>query len=118
VLAARYPPPRVAPVAAQGTRVLVLIWDNAAWHVRWEVRVWLRAHNRRGKRDGQGVRILACFLPVKTPWLNAIEPKWTHTKKHIVESERLLAARELADRVCASLACDREPHLAMSKKVA
>jgi hypothetical protein len=105
-------------LAAQGTRVLVLIWDNAAWHVSREVRAWRRAHNRQVKRDGQGVRLLACFLPVKSPWLNAIEPKWTHTKQHIVEPERLLSAQELANRVCAALACDHEPHLAMPKKVA
>lgn len=105
-------------LAAQGKRALVLLWDNAAWHVSREVRAWLRAHNRRVKRDGEGVRIIVCFLPVKSPWLNAIEPKWTHTKQHIVEPDRLLSARELADRVCAALACPHEPHLPMPKKVA
>jgi hypothetical protein len=107
-----------ARLAAQGKRVLVLIWDNAAWHVSREVRAWRRAHNRQVKRDGQGVRIIACSLPVKSPWLNAIEPKWTHTKQHIVEPERLLTAQELAERVCAALGCPHEPHLSMPKKVA
>ena len=105
-------------LAARGTRVLVLLWDNAAWHVSREVRAWLRAHNRQVKRDGQGVRLLACFLPTKSPWLNAIEPKWTHTKKRVVEPDRLLSAQELADRVCAALACPHEPHLPMPQKVA
>ncbi|MFI5268668.1 MAG: transposase [Chloroflexota bacterium] len=105
-------------LAAQGTRVLVLVWDNAAWHVSREVRAWLRAHNQQVKRAGKGVRILACFLPIKSPWLNAIEPKWTHTKKQVVEPERLLSAQELADRVCNTLACPHEPHLPMPKKVA
>ncbi|MFI5269616.1 MAG: transposase, partial [Chloroflexota bacterium] len=75
-------------LAAQGKRVLVLIWDNASWHVSRAVRAWLRRHNRQVKRAGQGVRVLACYLPVKSPWLNAIEPKWTHTKKRIVEPDR------------------------------
>jgi transposase len=104
-------------LAAQGRRVLVLIWDNAAWHVSRAVRTWLRAHNQQVKRDGAGVRILACYLPVKSPWLNAIEPKWTDTKQRIVEPDRLLSSQELADRVCAALSCAHEPHLAMPQKV-
>ena len=105
-------------LATHGKRVMVLIWDNAAWHVSHEVRAWLRAHNRRVRRDGKGVRILACALPVKSPWLNAIEPKWAHTKKRVVEPDRLLPAQELADRVCAALSCPHEPHLPMPQKVA
>jgi hypothetical protein len=38
-------------------------------------RAWLRAYNRRVKREGS-VRILACALPTKNPWLNRIEPYW------------------------------------------
>ena len=37
------------------------------------------------KQQGQGVRILVCYLPVKSPWLNPIEPKWVHSKRAIVE---------------------------------
>lgn len=105
-------------LADQGKRVLVLVWDNAAWHGSREVRTWLRAHNRQVKRDGKGVRLLACPLPVKSPWLNAIEPKWTHTKRRIVAPDRLLTSQELADRVCQTLACPHEPHLALPQKVA
>jgi hypothetical protein len=32
---------------AVGKRVLLLIWDNASWHVSKEVRRWLGSHNRR-----------------------------------------------------------------------
>ena len=39
-------------LAAEGVRALVLIWDNAPWHVSREVRAWIAAHNRRVKRDG------------------------------------------------------------------
>ena len=55
---------------------------------------WVLAHNQEAKRAG-GVRIVACFLPVKSPWLNPIEPKWAHGKKAIVEPERLLSADEV-----------------------
>lgn len=104
-------------LAAWGIRVWVLVWDNAAWHVSRAVRFWLRAHNHQVKQAGTGVRILACYLPIKSPWLNAIEPKWTHAQKRVVEPERLLPAQELADRVCAALACAHEPHLAMPQDV-
>jgi hypothetical protein len=52
-----------------------------------------------------------CPLPVKSPWLNPIEPEWVHTKRKIVEPDRLRSARELAHRVCAASDCAYEPHL-------
>src|SRR5436853_5662213 len=39
-------------------------------------RSWIRSHNQEVKQTGQGVRILACLLPSKSPWLNPIEAKW------------------------------------------
>jgi hypothetical protein len=57
---------------ALGVPVWALIWDNASWHVSKAVRTWIRAHNRAVKQQGQGVRILVCYLPVKSPWLNPI----------------------------------------------
>jgi transposase len=99
-------------LAAEGKKALLLIWDNASWHVSREVRGWIRAHNREVKRTGEGVRILACYLPVKSPWLNAIEPKWAHGKRKVHEPDRLLTAEELIERVCAYYDCPHEPHLA------
>ena len=40
---------------ALGKKVLVLIWDNASWHISKEVRRWLGKHNRRVKKSGEGV---------------------------------------------------------------
>jgi hypothetical protein len=96
---------------AQGKRAVLLVWDNASWHESQIVRTWLRAHNRQVKRSGQGVRLLACALPIKSPWLNPIEPKWLHGKKRVVEPARLLPADELAERVCAVFGCPHHPHL-------
>jgi hypothetical protein len=96
-----------------GKTALILIWDNASWHVSKEVRTWIRAHNRAVRQHGQGVRIVACFLPSKSPWLNRIEPHWVHGKRNIVEPARLLTAQEVADRVCAYFACHHESHLAI-----
>jgi hypothetical protein len=58
------------------------------------------------KAEG-GVRIVACYLPVKAPWLNAIEPKWVHGKRAIVEPGRKLTADETAERVCGYYGCER-----------
>ena len=98
-------------LARQRIKVLALIWDNASWHVSQMVRAWIRAHNRQVKRLGKGVRLLVCYLPSKSPWLNPIEPKWLHGKHAIAEPARLLPATELADRVCARCECAHEPHL-------
>ena len=82
------------------------------------MRAWIRAHNRRVKQVQQGVRILPCYLPVKSPWLNPIEPKWVPGKRAIVEPARLLSAQEIADRVCAYFDCPHELHLAIPDQVA
>ena len=101
-----------------GVRVWALLWDNASWHVSKRVHAWIRVHNRAVKRQGFGVRILSCYLPVKSPWLNPIEPQWVHSKRAIVEPARLLSAQEVADRVCAYVGCSHEPHLAIPDQVA
>jgi transposase len=94
----------------EGKRVLALVWDNASWHKSQQVRRWITAHNREVKRAG-GVRILALRLPIKSPWLNPIEPHWVHAKRAVVEAERTLTAPELITRVCEYFRCDRYEHL-------
>jgi hypothetical protein len=106
-----------AKLQQQGIRALLMVWDNASWHISREVRHWIREHNRQVKRSGEGVRILGCLLPIKSPWLNPIEPKWVHGKRRVVEPNRTLSAQELADRVCAAFDCDHEEHLAIPEKV-
>jgi hypothetical protein len=92
-------------LAAEGIRVLALIWDNASWHISQEVRGWIRMHNREVKRTGRGCRLLVCRLPSRSPWLNPIEPKWVHGKRAVVEPERKLAAAELKQRLCDHYRC-------------
>jgi hypothetical protein len=103
---------------AMGKKVLLLIWDNASWHISKEVRRWLGKHNRRVKEGGEGVRIISCLLPKRSPWLNAIEPKWVHAKRKVVEPEGLLGAYELADRVCGVFGCPHHEHLTVAQEVA
>jgi hypothetical protein len=104
-------------LAGTGTTTLVLVWDNAAWHVSAAVRRWLRAHNQRVHREG-GVRIVPCFLPVKRPWLNPIAPKWVHAKRRITEPARLLSAAEVEERVWAAFGCAVCDHLSIPQEVA
>ncbi len=96
----------------RGIRALVVFWDNASWHVSRQVRAWVRQHNRRAKRDG-GLRLLICPLPKKSPWLNAIEPKWVHGKRAVAvaETERVLPPEELAHRLCRYYGCEHHEHL-------
>ena len=101
-----------------GKKVLLLIWDNASWHVSKEVRRWLGSHNRHVKQSGEGVRIVSCLLPKQSPWLNTIEPKWVHAKRKVVEPDRLLGAYELAERVCRVFDCPHHEHLTLSQEVA
>jgi hypothetical protein len=93
-------------LAAEGEKALLLIWDNAAWHVSARARARIVAHDRRAKAEG-GVRVVACYLPVKAPWLNAIEPKWVHGKRAIVEPGRKLTATEVIERVCGYYGCEQ-----------
>ena len=95
-----------------------MIWDNASWHISREVRRWIGRHNREVKVSGSGVRIVTCLLPKKSPWLNAIEPKWVHGKRKVVEPDRLLDAHELADRVCAAFGCPHYEYLSVAENVA
>ncbi len=98
-----------------GQRVLVMIWDNASWHNSKMVLEWLRKHNQQVRADHKagkgGLRIIPCYLPVKSPWLNAIEPCWLHGKRAVVEPERKLEVTELVGRVCQHFGCDNLPFI-------
>jgi transposase len=94
-----------ARLAAEGKAALLLVWDHASWHVSQAVRAWLKAHNRCVKREG-GCRVVVCPLPIKSPWLNRIEPKWVHGKRAIAEAERKLQVEELKHRICAYYHCE------------
>ncbi len=103
---------------AMGKKALLLVWDNASWHVSREVTEWIATHNCRVKEGGSGVRVVSCLLPVRSPWLNPMEPMWVHGKRKVVEPDGLLGAYELADRACEVFGCPHEPHLSIDQEVA
>ncbi|MBN1401665.1 MAG: transposase, partial [Anaerolineae bacterium] len=86
-------------IKAQGKTALLMGWDSASWHGSYKVRTWPCKHNRTMKATHQGVRIVSCFLPVKSPGLNPIEPHWLHARRHIAERERPLGYPEIPERV-------------------
>jgi hypothetical protein len=106
-------------LAGLGKKVWVLVWDNASWHTSKEVRAWIAEHNRKVKEGAvRGVRIISCFLPKQSPWLNPIEPKWVHAKRRVVEADGLLTAHELAERACAAFDCPHYEHLSLAENAA
>src|SRR6266496_655360 len=48
-------------LAAAGKTAMLLIWDNASWHISKAVRGWIGAHNWRVKQGQPGVRIVLCL---------------------------------------------------------
>lgn len=106
---------RLDRLALEGKRVLVLIWDNATWHISREVRNWIRQHNREvlaGRREGKrGLQIIPCLLPTKSPWLNNIEPKWIHGKRAVAEPASKLTAQQLTERICDYFGSDLHEYL-------
>lgn len=99
---------------ARGKRVWALVWDNAPWHLSRQVRKWIARHNRQVKRRRQGVRILVCQLPAKSPWLNPIEAKWLHGKRAVVEPDGILSPEELTQRICQYYGCEKLEPLAQN----
>lgn len=89
----------VEELKKEGKKALLLVWDNAGWHISRMVKSWLREHNREAKTSG-GVRILRCQLPSKSPWLNPIEPHWGHGKRAICEPDGELTVEMIEKRVC------------------
>ena len=80
--------------------VVVLIWDNASWHISKRIRQWIRAYNQAAKVAGEP-RLLVHQLPVKSPWLNPIEPCWVHAKRAVCEPDGDLSPTELRRRLSA-----------------
>ena len=106
-----------AEVAALGKTALLLVWDNASWHRSQAVRQWLREHNQQVKREGQGIRIVRCPLPIKSPWRNPLEAYWVQGKRAVVEPTRLLTAAELVERVNTHFGCPYEEPLSIPQEV-
>jgi transposase len=97
-------------VAKEGKKVLIIVWDEASWHRADAVAGWVRGHNEHA-RQARGVKLVICELPVASPWLNNIEPCWTHAKKAIMEPDRKLTAQEITGRVCDHFGCELLPYL-------
>jgi len=62
-------------------------------------------YNQVAKQNGD-VRLLTCLLPIKSPWLNPMEPHWLHAKRKVAEFDGDLSVNVLKDRLCADFCVD------------
>lgn len=106
-----------AKIEELGKKTLLLVWDNASWHKSGEVARWIGRHNRGVKEEKRGVRIIRCFLPKKSPWLNPIEPHWVHGKRQIIEPGRVLTLQEIVSRVFGYFGLPDQGYLTIPDKV-
>ena len=67
----------------QGKRFIILFWDKAPWHTSKRTRTWVRAYNRRAKREGFA-RLVICQLPSRSPWLMPLESIFGWTKHQVL----------------------------------
>lgn len=88
----------LAVARAENKRVVVIIWDNASWHLSKRIRRWIRDYNRAAKAVDEP-RLLVHGLPSKSPWLNPIEPRWVHAKRAVCEPDGDLRPVELRRRI-------------------
>ena len=95
----------LAIAQAENKAALLVIWDRASWHQSHQLKHWVRQHNRQAKQQGT-VRLLTFLLPVKSPWLNPMEPIWLHAKRNVDEADGQLAVTELKSRLCAHFHTD------------
>ena len=65
-------------------RVVIVIWDNASWHLARKVKRWIRRYNQQAKALGKP-RLIVWALPKRSPWLNPMEPHWLHAKRKVCE---------------------------------
>jgi transposase len=79
-------------------RVVVLIWDNASWHLSKRLHPWSKDYNFAAKRLHQP-RLLIHYLPAKSPWLNPIELRWMHAKRRVCEPNGDLTPQTLIRRL-------------------
>ena len=82
----------------ESKKVVVLLWDNATWHKSQRLRQWIRLYNQAAKKAGEP-RLLTWLLPLQSPWLNPIEPRWVHAKRAVCEPDGELTAPELKRRL-------------------
>jgi len=69
--------------SSKGKRFIVLFWDRASWHTSKRTRRWIRAYNRRAKKDGL-TRLIPCWLPSRSPWLMPLEAVFGAVKHRVL----------------------------------
>lgn len=79
-----------------GKSVFLVVWDRAPWHISREVRHWIAEHNRQVKREGVGVRVIACPIP-ETTRSNPDAQGPIYLPRGIAEPEQAIAIPSLTE---------------------
>jgi transposase len=86
---------------AQDKRFVVLFWDRAPWHRSKHTRAWIKAYNRRAKREGLA-RLIVCQLPTRSPWLMPLESIFGWIKHQVLGGRPFETVAELQAAVVQS----------------
>ena len=84
--------------AAQGKRFIALFWDKASWHTSKKTRHWIRAYNRKAKREGLP-RLLVVYHPTRSPWLMPLESIFGWVKHQVLGGRVFETVSELQQAV-------------------
>jgi hypothetical protein len=68
----------------RGHTHLILVWDQASWHVARDLMSWVRHHNRQVERQGHGCKLVPVTIPVHAFWLNPVEAFIGHAKGRVL----------------------------------
>ena len=103
---------------ADGKEALLLIWDNAPWHVSHQVRDWIRDHNRQVKQRGAASASSPATCRSRAPGSTPSRRPGSTASAASSKPTACSPSHELADRVSDAYGCPHEPHLVIPKKVA
>jgi len=77
---------------------IALFWDKASWHTSRKTQQWIRAYNRRAKRE-QLPRLLTVCHPTRSPWLMPLEPIFGWVKHAVLGGQDFETVAELQQAV-------------------
>ena len=72
-------------LAAEGKKALLLVWDNASWHISKRVRAWLKAH----VKDNRSRRGLLKLVSTRRSLLDYIKKKDEARYKALLEKHNI-----------------------------
>jgi len=98
-------------------RALLMIWDNASWHISKFVHHWIQQHNREVRQSAGACASCPATCRPRVHGSTGLSLIGCTADVMSLKPTRLLTAQELADRVCQNFGCTHESHLAVTENV-